>query len=117
MTSIQNHTPEPHSNVLRLPPECRVVIHMDMDSFYVAVERSRFPSWPDKSVCVVQGGSLVVSSSHHTRIRGLPKMGRCEIFDVLCPSDEHLDDRVRFSASDMRRFVNIDCTDVTDAGS
>jgi hypothetical protein len=65
-----------HVNNSSLSSSCRVIMHVDMDAFYASVDRERFPHWRGKPICVVQNGTLVVSSNYHARCRGYPKMGR-----------------------------------------
>lgn len=54
----------------------RIIMHMDMDCFYCSVDRERYPHWRSSPICVVQNGTLVVSSNYYARCRGYPKMGK-----------------------------------------
>lgn len=75
----------------------RVVMHVDMDCFYAAVEQERFPHFRGFPIAVVQNGTLAVTTNYRARGRGLAKTGPPEPMREQCAE-------MRFVGSDMRRY-------------
>ena len=74
----------------------RVIIHIDMDAFYCSVDRERYPHWRRSPICVVQNGTLVVSSNYYARCRGYPKMGPVDLYKNI--------PNIMYSGSNMHRY-------------
>jgi DNA polymerase IV len=61
------------------------IVHVDVDSFFVAVEQSLNPRLRGKAVLVVAGG-VVASASHEAKSRGAIRGMKCPEALKLCPS-------------------------------